>query len=106
MKILLDENLPHDLRHFLPGHEVATVAYLAWTGLRNGELMARAAAEAFDALLTMDSGIAYQQNLDTLPLSVVAIRAVTNKLDDLRPLAPAILRALEDLPPRTFVLVP
>jgi len=28
MKLLLDENLPHDLRHFLPGHEVVTVAYL------------------------------------------------------------------------------
>lgn len=23
MKLLLDENLPHDLRHFIPGHEAA-----------------------------------------------------------------------------------
>ena len=29
MKILLDENLPHDLRYFLSGHEVSTVAYTA-----------------------------------------------------------------------------
>ncbi len=27
MKVLLDENLPHDLRHFLPGHIVITVDY-------------------------------------------------------------------------------
>ncbi len=33
MKVLLDENLPHDLRHFLPGHEVFTVAYRGWAGL-------------------------------------------------------------------------
>lgn len=44
MKILLDENMPHDLRHFLPGHEVFTVAYMQWTGTRNGELLARAAS--------------------------------------------------------------
>jgi len=49
MKVLLDENLPHDFRHFLPGHEVFTAAYQGWTGLRNGELLARAAAEGFDA---------------------------------------------------------
>lgn len=30
MKILLDENVPHDLRHFLPGFEVFTVTY--WGG--------------------------------------------------------------------------
>ena len=30
MKILLDENVPHDLRHFLPGFEVFTVTYMGW----------------------------------------------------------------------------
>jgi predicted nuclease of predicted toxin-antitoxin system len=27
MKVLLDENLPHALRHHLPGHDVYTVTY-------------------------------------------------------------------------------
>jgi len=106
MKILLDENLPHDLRHFLPGHDVFTVTYQQWTGLRNGELMARAAAEGFQALLTMDLGLAHQQNPSELPLSVITIRAASNTLDDLRPLAPAILRALDGLPPQSLVQVP
>ena len=44
MKVLLDENLPHDLRHLLaPPHDVVTVAYLGWSGMKNGVLMRRAA---------------------------------------------------------------
>lgn len=70
MKLLLDENLPHDLRYFLPGHQVFTVAFMGWSGVKNGELLGRAAAEGFDALLSLDSGIAYQQNLHALPCSV------------------------------------
>ncbi len=36
MKVLLDENLPHDLRHVLPGHEAVTVAYLGWKASPTG----------------------------------------------------------------------
>jgi hypothetical protein len=43
VKILLDENLPHQLRHELPGHECFTVAFMGWAGLENGALLARAA---------------------------------------------------------------
>ena len=59
MKVLLDENLPHRLRLFLPGHDVFTVDYLRWKGIQNGRLLALAAANGFDAMLTMDDGIAY-----------------------------------------------
>jgi predicted nuclease of predicted toxin-antitoxin system len=34
MKILLDENLPHELRRLLPGHDAFTVAYLGWSGTK------------------------------------------------------------------------
>jgi len=44
MKFLLDENLPHDLRHFIPGHEVFTVAFMGWAGVKNGDLLQLAAA--------------------------------------------------------------
>jgi len=47
MKLLLDENLPVDLRLFLVGHEAITVAHMGWKGLRNGELPARAAEARF-----------------------------------------------------------
>lgn len=105
MKLLLDENLPHDLRHFLPGHEVFTVAYMQWNGVTNGELLRRAAAESFDAILTQDRGFEHQHNPANLPLALIAITAKTNKLDDLRPLVPAILNALRTLSPRTLVRI-
>ena len=54
MKILLDENLPHDLRYFLPGHEVFTVAYMGWSGSENGELLTIAGDSGFDVMLTKD----------------------------------------------------
>jgi hypothetical protein len=38
VKVLLDEDAPHMLRLHLPG-DVFTVAYLGWSGLKNGELL-------------------------------------------------------------------
>lgn len=105
MRILLDENLPLDLRHFLPGHEVATVDFMGWKGVTNGELLARAAAAGFDALVTKDAGIQHEQNLTALPLAILAIKARSNALDDLRPLIPSVLNALASLKPKTLVTV-
>lgn len=105
MKLLLDENLPHDLRRELTGHDAYTVQYLGWSGITNGELLARAAASGFDALLTMDSGVPYQQNLPTLPVAVVVLQAASNDINDLLPLVPNLLNALRDLKPRTLVRI-
>jgi hypothetical protein len=63
MKVLLDDNLPHLLRLELPGHDVYTVAYMNWSGVQNGELLRRAAADGFDVLVTNDRGLEYQQNV-------------------------------------------
>ncbi|MEX1114986.1 MAG: hypothetical protein WEB53_07035 [Akkermansiaceae bacterium] len=43
MRILLDENLDWRLRRFLPGHEVDSVAYIGWSGIKNGLLLRQAA---------------------------------------------------------------
>ena len=42
MRVLLDENLPHDLIAALSGHEVSTVQGMGWAGVDNGELLSRA----------------------------------------------------------------
>ncbi|HEX4134270.1 MAG TPA: hypothetical protein VHY84_06580 [Bryobacteraceae bacterium] len=36
MKVLLDENLDHRLRRHLGSHEVFTVSFKGWNGLKNG----------------------------------------------------------------------
>ncbi len=100
MKLLLDENLPHQLRHEISGHDCATVAYMGWAGTENGELLSRAESAAFDALLTKDEGIEYELNLVNLPVAVVVLHAPSNKLDDIAPLLPSLHRALLNLPDR------
>ena len=39
MKVALDECLPHRLRDHPPGHEVWTVRYAGFAGLKNGQLL-------------------------------------------------------------------
>ena len=63
MKVLLDENLPHRLRHRLGSHEVSTVSYMGWAGLKNGELLKAAEAAGFEVLVTGDQTLPYEQNL-------------------------------------------
>lgn len=105
MKLLLDENLPHQMRLELPGHEVVTTAYMKWGGVENGELLRRAAAAGFDAILTNDRGLAYQQNRDALPVAVVVILAKANTIEAIRPLYVRLLEALARLQARELVTV-
>src|SRR5687767_13818305 len=100
MKLLLDENLPHQLRHEISGHECATVAYMGWAGIENGELLTRATADGFEALVTKDANVQFEQNLINLPIAVVVLHAPSNDIDDIRPLLPAPLQALTNLPPK------
>jgi predicted nuclease of predicted toxin-antitoxin system len=105
MKLLLDENLPHQLRHELRGHDVITAAFMGWSGIENGELLTVAAANAFDAIITNDRGIEHEQNLQSLPLAVVVLMARANTLEAIRPLVPNLLAQLQILLPKTLVKV-
>jgi len=106
VKVLLDENLPHGLRQHLTGHAVFTVQYMGWSGTKNGALLQRAAGDGFDVMLTMDNGVAYQQNVANLAIAVVILSAPSNDIDDLLPLVPSILATLAALPPRSIARVP
>jgi len=78
---------------------------MGWKGVRNGALLAQAAAAGFEALITTDSSIEHQQNLASLPLAVVVLEAPSNDLSDLTPLVPQLLTALRSLPSRTVTHV-
>ena len=77
---------------------------MGWTRLSNGALLTQAAAD-FDALLTADQNIEFQQNLKTLPIAVVVLVAATNRLESLEPLVAEVLRVLETLQPKVLVRV-
>jgi hypothetical protein len=62
VKVLLDENLDHALRNMLGHHEVVTVAYMGWAGLKNGELLRTAQEDGVDVLLTGDGTLTCQRS--------------------------------------------
>lgn len=105
MKLLLDENLPHQLRFEFLDHECFTVAYMGWSGVKNGELLNLAQAEGFDVFLTKDAGIHYEQNLSLLPITVVILQAPSNDIEDIRPLLPLLHATMCTLQPRELVRV-
>lgn len=96
MRLLLDECVPKRLKRELPGHDVKTVQDMGWAGIKNGALLELADGQ-FDALLTVDQGLEYQQNLSGLTISVVVLLAASNDVDDLRPLLSGLEQALADL---------
>ena len=101
MRILLDEPVPRRLGSLLIGHEVTTVPRIGWAGIKNGELLALAATK-FDAFLTTDQNIEFQQNLAALPLAILVIVAKSNRMKDIEPLLADILQALNHLPPKSL----
>ena len=101
MRILLDEDLPRRLAELLVGHQVSTVQRSGWSGVKNGELLGLAAAE-FDVFLTMDRNLEFQQNLAALPIAVLVVEAVSNRMEHLVAMVPAILNELNHLPPRSL----
>ena len=96
MRLLLDESVPVQLRFLLIGHDVQTTRYRGWESKGNGELLALA-RDDFDALVTNDQGIPYQQNLTGQDVAVIVLAARSNRIEDLQPLVPQVLEALRDL---------
>ncbi len=105
MRILLDECLPLDFRHYFPAHDTHTAQWAGLTGKKNGDLLGAAELTGYDVLLTVDHGLAYQQNMTGRKLSVISIRSKTNQLEDLLPMVNSILEALETVIPGVAVSV-
>ena len=104
MRLLLDESVPGRLRRALAGHEVRTAVEMGWSGVKNGKLLALAAS-GFDAFITVDKNLQYQQNLTTLPIALIVLDAVSIELPALLPLLPALEQAVSSLKPRSCVLI-
>ena len=71
MKILFDQGVPVPLRKHLTEHQVSTAFEQSWSNLKNGELLQKAEEEGFDALVTTDQNLRYQQNLQERKLRLL-----------------------------------
>ena len=104
MRLLLDECVPARLRRSLPSHEVSTVGIEGWSGIKNGKLLALA-AQRFDAFITVDKNLPYQQNTSTLPVAVLVLNTLSNELPYLVPLIPALEQELGRLIKGSYILI-
>ncbi|EIC21524.1 hypothetical protein Thi970DRAFT_01736 [Thiorhodovibrio frisius] len=90
---MLDECIDRRLARSLPHHNLTTVPQMGWSGLQDGALLA-AAQTQFDAFITVDRNLAFQQRLSNFQIAVLVLHAKTNRLQDLQALIPAITQAL------------
>lgn len=76
-----------------------------WAGVRNGDLLRRMADAGFVGLITSDANLGFQHVISRMPVFVVVIRARSNRITDLRPLVPKVLRAIATARPGQVVQV-
>jgi len=104
VNILLDECVPARFARSLVGHSVTTVQKGGWAGIKNGDLLALAEKE-FDAFVTVDRRIARQQDITKLGIPVLLIRARTNRLEHIQPLAADLLEIIDTAPAGEITMI-
>jgi hypothetical protein len=90
MRLLLDENLPKRLKQDFKEHEIYTAADKGWTGISNGKLLGLLIENKFDALLTFDKNLQFQQNFAKYTISVIVLNAQDNSYGTLKTLVQKI----------------
>ena len=98
LSVLLDECVDRGLVTHITGYDVSTVPERGWAGLQNGDLLKEAEPE-FDAFITVDRNLAFQQNIAGLQIAVLILCGPSNRLRDLLPLVPKLLDALSSVSP-------
>ena len=102
-KVLLDENIPHDLLPFLAHHQTFTVAYLGWARLKNGRLLDAVESGGFDVLVTGDGTLQHEQNLSRRRIAIVSLSAVSWAVIETH--VRKVLLAVKEANPGSFVRV-
>ena len=105
MKLLLDECAPKRLRNDFLDHEIRTLDEVGLKGLKNGELLNAAVSQGFEALITVDRRMPFQQNLVHLNLALVILVATPCRYEQLKLLVPGALRALDNIKPGEIVII-
>ena len=72
MKILFDQGTLAPLRKILVPHSVSTAFEMGWAELANGDLL-ETAEKVFDAFITTDKNLRYQQNLSGRQLAILVL---------------------------------
>jgi hypothetical protein len=103
VRVLFDQGTPEPLRRLLTQHEVTTTYERGWSKLTNGELLDAAETHGYTVLVTTDSNLRYQQNLERRRLAIVVLS--TPSWPRIQRAGPLILRAIDRAAPGSYTEV-
>jgi hypothetical protein len=103
LRILLDEGVPKIIQKRLNQLSISNVEEMGWRGIKNGALLDLMAGQ-FQILITTDKNLPSQQNLENRQISLVILP--TNDVPSVIGLLPQIERAIAEVPPGEFQLLP
>jgi len=101
VRILFDQGTPAPLRRALTGHEIATAFERGWGALQNGELLRAAEAAGFEAIITTDQNLRYQQDLEDRQLAILVL--LTTDWRRIRQHTDRVVTAVGGLTPEAYV---
>jgi hypothetical protein len=96
LRILLDENIPVQLRAFFHGHVVKSVndKDVGWKSIKNGRLLTEMEGR-FDLLVTADKNMYAQQNLSDRSICILVLP--TNRRKDVLALSERIVDVVDGI---------
>ena len=103
MRILFDQGTPLPLQQALRHHEVDTAYERGWAKLKNGELLDAAEQDGYAALVTTDSSLKYQQNLQLRRIAIVVLS--TTSWPRIRAATADVVSAVDGLSANDYVEV-
>jgi hypothetical protein len=103
MRVLFDQGTPVPIRRALGKHSVRTAREQGWSTLLNGDLLRAAEKAGFDVLLTTDTSIPYQQNLEDQKVAIVILSR--NKWNLVRSRLQQIVDAVDTAKPGSCTVV-
>jgi hypothetical protein len=106
MRVLIDECVPRKLKNLLAPHDCETVPDAGFAGKKNGELLMLAERAGFEAFLTIDHGIEFEQNISERRLTILLIRPKSSRLEDVVPYVPGIVQALKSIQMGQLIRIP
>ena len=103
MLVLFDHGTPRGIARALQGHTIKEARAQGWDTLSNGDLLKAAEEAGFDVLLTTDTNLPYQQNLEGRKLAIVILSK--NRWSLVRPLMQEIAKAVNAARPGTCTVI-
>jgi len=104
LRILLDENIPVQLRAVFIGHVVKSVndSDVGWKNIKNGRLLTEMEGR-FDLLITADRNMFAQQNLSRRNICILVLP--TNRRNDVLALSERIVKLVDGMSVGAYVVL-